>query len=384
MDAHRIRCTTLLAACLVVFATRASTQDFRGEAIRVTTPVDPVELSEFRFLTFTFGREGPMETPLKTLPVRGRDYFVDADVFGIESVASIRFDLVDAAGRSLQTLHMWKATDSARDWKFYGFVTVPSESFRVVASGADRGGAAFRSMLDTMFEPATTGPPEPPIPPPGIPANLSGQLQDSIAAYRQELKTRHARAGREHPDGVIPLTRAQVSRIAYEPLPSPSGNPIGMRVRYSIQFSASQTIAAVPLVFQVDGSRGVVEMKPLAGSVTPAPRMLGVGSLDGVILYHAAATYQAGTTYSFTVDLVPDYIVQGKQTGRFCIYEQKFTNRSVWDALMASPTPVPYSVSISDTDTNARIPEFFPQRTFYQSFKTAGAVDCGPLPNNRF
>ena len=78
MDAHRIRCTTLLAASLVLVATRASAQVFRGEAIPVTTSVDPVELSEFRFLTFTFGRKGPMETPLRTLTVRGREYFVDA------------------------------------------------------------------------------------------------------------------------------------------------------------------------------------------------------------------------------------------------------------------------------------------------------------------
>src|SRR5262249_37452171 len=73
-------------------------------------------------------------------------------------------------------------------------------------------------------------------------------------------------------------------------------------------------------------------MKPLGGTITPAPQMVGVQSLQDVLVYRAAATYQAGTTYSFTVDLVPDYVFQGTQTGRFCIHEQKVTNRAVWDA----------------------------------------------------
>jgi hypothetical protein len=70
--------------------------------------VDPVEFSRLRFLTFAFGREGPMEAPLSTAPVTGREYFVEADIFGIESAATIRFELLDSAGRSLQTLSMWK------------------------------------------------------------------------------------------------------------------------------------------------------------------------------------------------------------------------------------------------------------------------------------
>jgi hypothetical protein len=91
-----------------------------------------------------------------------------------------------------------------------------------------------------------------------------------------------------------------------------------------------------------------------------------------------------GATYTFTVDMVPDYVFQGTQTGRFCIYSQRVTNRAVWDALMASQAAVPYSISISDTGTFASIPSFFAQRTLYESFAAAGAFDCGPAPNVRF
>jgi hypothetical protein len=82
--------------------------------------------------------------------------------------------------------------------------------------------------------------------------------------------------------------------------------------------------------------------------------------------------------------MVPDYVFQGTLSGRFCIHEQKFTNRDVWNALVASQAAVPYSLSISDTETSATIPTFFPQRTFYESFKAGGAADCGPVPNSRF
>jgi len=205
--------------------------------------------------------------------------------------------------------------------------------------------------------------------------------------YRRELQARSAQTAAQHPDGVIALGRAVVSTIIYEPLNSAAGTPIGLRLRYSIQFPVRQTIVAVPLVFpayQASQWRGVVEMKGLGGTISPAPQMAGVQSLQDVIIYRARATYGAGTTYTFSIDMVPDYAFQGTLSGRFCLFEQKFTNRDVWNALIASEAAVPYSLSISDAETNATIPAFFPQRTFYESFKSAGALDCGPTANIRF
>ena len=125
-------------------------------------------------------------------------------------------------------------------------------------------------------------------------------------------------------------------------------------------------------------------MKVSGGTINPTPQLVGALSLQDVIVYGAAATYQAGSTYNFTVDMVPDYVIQGTQTGRFCLYEQKFSNRAVWDALIASTADVPYSVSISDSETAATIPMFFSQRTLQKNFTAEGAFDCGPVPNTRF
>src|SRR5437773_1500221 len=112
MGADRIRGAVVIATFGVGLALvgPVTAQNYRGEAVPIVERASPVEFSRLRFLTFVFGREGPMDAPLRTPPVKGREYFVEADVFGIESVASIRFELVDGTGHSLQTLTMWKAS----------------------------------------------------------------------------------------------------------------------------------------------------------------------------------------------------------------------------------------------------------------------------------
>ncbi len=374
---------SLLLLCSFTLA-----QSYRGEAIPVAQRATPVEFSRLRFLTFAFGREGPMDTPLSTPPVAGREYFVEADVYGVESAASLRFDLLDAGGRALQTLTMWKASDGIDDGEFYGFVTVPAEPFRVAVTGTGTSGAPIRAALATLFQPAASGPPDRAILPPAIPANQSGRIQGMLESYRQQLKARAAQAATEHPQGVIALERTIVSPIAYEPLTSASGAPIGIRLRYSARFPARKTISVAPHVFPVYRDvawRGVVAMKPLGGTITPPPEMVGVQSLQDVLVYQAAATYQAGVNYNFTIDMVPDFVFKGSQSGRFCIYEQKFTNNNTtWKALVSSPDAISYSVTIFDTGTAATIPSFFPQRTFYENIKSGGAIDCGPTPNIRF
>jgi len=378
---------SLVCAALLCAAGQGRAQSYRGQAIPVAGRANPIEFSRLRFLTLTFGHEGPMDAPLRTTPVIGREYFVEADVFGIESAASIRFELVDAAGRTLQTLNMWKASDSSSDGEFYGFMKVPSQPFRAIATGTNMAGGAFRSAPDTLVQPAATGAPEQLTLPAGTPPNETAAIQSMVAAYRQELQTRATQAAAEHPDGVITLGRAVVSPITYEPLNSASGSPIGMRLRYSMRFPTRQTVATMPHVFPVyqpSQWRGVIEMKPLTGTITPMPVLVGAESLNDVIVYKAAAIYEAGTTYTFVVDMVPDYVFQGALTGRFCVYEQKASNRAVWEAIMASSTAIPYSISIFHTDTSANIPAFLPQRTLHENFIAAGAFDCGPTPNIRF
>ena len=256
---------------------------------------NPIEfLDDLEFLTLTYGRHGPMDMPLPTPPVMGREYFIEVDIFGIESAASIRFELVDTEGRSLQTLNMWKSSDDSSDGEFHGLLRVPNQPFRAVASGTSRDGAAFRSAADTLVQPASTGPAEQldlNLPAGATPDQIA-HIQAMMAAAHLHLQARAAQSAADHPDGVITLARAEVSPITYEPLNSMSGDPMGVRLRYSIRFPTRQTIAAVPHVIPEykQGWRVGIEMKPLGGTITPAPKMGYEGQpLRDVIVYTARA-----------------------------------------------------------------------------------------------
>ena len=365
----------------------ALAQTYRGEVIPIAPRAAPIEFVSLRFLTFAFGREGPMDAPLQTQPVTGREYFVEANLSGVESALSVRFELIDINGHALQTVTMWSASDGITDGEFHGFVTVPDQPFRAVVTGDTTEGTPIRSVLGTLFRPAPDGPPDQVLLPAGIPENQSPQIQEIMDAYRKRVQTRAVQAFSEHPGGLITFKRPVVSRLSYEPLTSATGTPIGMRLRYSIRFLTTQTITATPHVFPEypePAWRGLVVMKALTGTISPMPRMEGVQSPQDVIVFRARALYQAGLTYTFTIDMVPDFVFEGTESGRFCVHDQKFTNRTVWNALIASKADVRYSVTIADTGTSANIPYFYPQRTFYESFTAGGAFDCGPTPNIQF
>ena len=378
-----------LALLLALATLPAAAQDYRGSVVpRNTTPrsAKAIDLFSFDFQSPTWGHEGPSYFEVKT-PVKGREYLVEADVSGIDAVASLQFYLADEVGGSVQPLVLWKVNDSESDGDFMGFVTVPFHPFQVIVSGTDRHGTSFRRALPGVIRPVDSAQERPQLPP-GIEASQAARMQSWMDEFHRRLKAGSADAERRHPDGLIALTRSSVLDMTYEPFHSSDGSPIGLRLRYRIRFAADALIAAVPSVSPRYSNRdwlGVVKMKPLQGNITPAPEFRGARSLADVIAHRGRASYRAGVTYSFTIDMVPDYVIQGVRSGQFCLYERKFERRlDRWAAVRASTAPVSYSLSIDDLDYDAEVPSFFSQRTFYESFVQGGATDCGPTGNNRF
>ena len=383
-------CRTELALLLALATLPAVAQDFRGSVVpRNTTPrsARAIDFFAFDFQSLIWSRHGPSYFEIETPPVKGREYLVEADVSGIDAVASLQFYLADEVGSSVQPLVMWKVNDSESDGDFLGFVTVPFHPFRVIVSGSDRHGTSFRRALPGVIRPVDSAQ-ERPLLPPGIDAAQADRIQKWVDEFHRRLKAGSAQAERRHPGGLINLTRSSILDMSYEPFHSSGGYPIGLRLRYRIRFAADALVAAVPRVSPRYSNRdwlGVVKMKPLQGNITPEPEFRGARSLADLIASRGRASYRAGVTYSFTVDLVPDYVIQGVRSGRFCLYERQFERRlDRWAAVRASTAPIPYSLSIRDLDYDAEVPSFFPQRTFYESFVQAGATDCGPTSNNRF
>lgn len=380
-----------LFACVVPLILVA--QNYRGNVRPVSgerSRASEISFYQFRFESMVIGREGPTYSPIKTQPVAGREYVMEADISSIDAVSDIRFEVEDEGGRPLQTLVMWKATDSTSEGQFLGLATAPAYPFRCTAIGTDRNGVTLRRTFQRLFRP-TQGGTEPGLLPPGIDQQNASVAQQMEEALRRELRTRRDEAARAHPGGVIKLTRARVTGMQYEPYVSASGNPLGIRLRYSIQLETDSLISVVPHVFPAFPAydafawRGEVTMKALGGEVNPRPELIGSTSLADVMVYGAPARYKAGVTYALVVDMVPDYVIQGVLPGGFCLFEQRFeSQRARWDEIRASTVPVKYPVSISALDYSAEIPVFYPQRTLYESFVREGARDCGPTPNNRF
>ena len=203
---RRIALAILILIPLIPCA-RSLAQSFRGEAVPIVQQATPAEFSRLRFLTFVFGREGPMDAPLNSAPVMGREYFVEADVSGIESAASIRFELLDANGRLLQQLTMWKSSDGSADGEFYGFVTAPNQTFRAAISvslGARRNVSTCRNRASRNT---------------GVPSWYSSKSNCTASGNDQHVPTANACAGntgssrasrRSDPVGTVPGLRNRI------------------------------------------------------------------------------------------------------------------------------------------------------------------------------
>ena len=201
------------------------------------------------------------------------------------------------------------------------------------------------------------------------------------------MKARFEEVKRAHPDGTIVAPRIQVSQVTYEPFLSQAGNPLGLRIKYEIQFSADGYYSATPHVFPIYADfqwRGQVTMTVLNESIDPPP----AGDLNNILRYGARAQYKTGVVYHFAVDMVPDYVLYNAGRTRTCIQTRKFegaaASRSAWEAIKNSDVRIRYRVALSEQDFYGETGPFYAQKTFYESFLKEGAVDCGPNPNVHF
>lgn len=85
-----------------------------------------VECSGFEFQRPYLGYEGPNFTALDGEPSAGARYLVKADLFWQEPPATVKFELVDAAGRSLGPLRLSKSDTSPEDGPYFTVDLAPS------------------------------------------------------------------------------------------------------------------------------------------------------------------------------------------------------------------------------------------------------------------
>jgi ABC-type branched-subunit amino acid transport system substrate-binding protein len=129
-------------------------------------------------------------------------------------------------------------------------------------------------------------------------------------------------------------------------------------------------------------------MKPLTGSIDPQPAESGSPQKQPHILaFGAGYLYRGGTTYHFTAEYIPDYVIQNEKKTKFCIWYQQYKYspelEAAWKEILASKAPTKYMLSIRNTDFYGEIDDV-PQSTLFKSFLAEGATDCGEQPTRRF
>ena len=100
----------------------------------------------------------------------------------------------------------------------------------------------------------------------------------------------------------------------------------------------------------------------------------------------ATYTYEEGTVYHFTADLVPDFVVHNLDGSKACIYYQRY-RYSPWSQkpfaeILTYEGPTTYSVLAGGR--RGLVENFFSEGTFHHGFVAEGATDCGPQPTRRF
>lgn len=220
-----------------------------------------------------------------------------------------------------------------------------------------------------------------------MPADAAKRMRDLIDESLQKEEDELRRRG---PEIVMPRTR--VSNVTYAPYLSKAGRPLGLRIMYDVEFSQDgyyNPELKLFLDYQKSEWRGRIDMYPLTGSIEPQPAEPGSPQEQPHMLaYGAGYLYRAGTTYHFTAELVPDYVIQNKEKTKFCIYYQKYkydpSMQVAFNEILASKMPTKYSVHIANTAFYGEIEGLHSQHTVLESFKAEGAQDCGEQPTDRF
>jgi hypothetical protein len=346
----------------------------------------PISVLEIQIQELKFGHEGPDYFPVDRAPFRGKQELAEAVLFGQEAIATVRFELVSESGQLLSMVPAFRIGDGADANEYYLQVEAPAQAFRFRIAGRDSQGRPYASVFPNLFVPLEGSAPKFEFPA-GMNEDQSRRLQHWVDAAEDKTRARFESARKAYPDGTIRIARWSISAATYEPLVSPVGNLLGVRVRFGVRFESPGYYALSPYVFPLYANfrwRGVAGMKVLDAVVDPAPAADGAAD---ALRYGAAAHYEADTTYRLRFDLVPDYVIRNEAGTRYCLYTQGLRNTGrlpAWEEIRASEEPVKYRVDISSLNFVSEASAMSPQKAYYEGFLREGALDCGPTPTTHF
>lgn len=269
-------------------------------------------------------------------------------------IETIDFKAVGEDGTVLDSLR-FRQNDLSNSYTFTFLLPAPGRPFRVMARGQDATGRDYQRVWPRLF------PPHPAEP-------TAGHVVDS--------------GGPPFVQGENRIVRAEVLRLAEEPLLSEGGNAVGIRIKYEVRFPRDGVYAPTPQLFPerpAAGYTGALAMRPIRSLIEPSP---AGGPATGPLQYLGRAGYRRDQVYRFTVDLVPNYLLFNEAQRTFCFATKAYgqASRERFEQEIKSEARVRYRISITGTDYDNRkqavTENSYVPYTWYASALKEGAREC--------
>jgi hypothetical protein len=315
-------------------------------------------------------------------PVRGARQQAQIYTSG-GNIETIEFRLINERGETIAPIK-FRQGDYSNPHNFMLLVDTPDRPFRVLARGRDSSGKNFQRVIGWLIRPQTSDPPG------GANARNEGVRNEGASAdgaNQAQVWGAPQEWNQSLVEGEYKVVRANLVSWSDELLLSEKGNPVGIRLKYSIRFPVDGSYSPFPVLYPERPSRGytgALGMRVHKGSVEPEP---DGAQKSNQWLFGGRGTFKAGVLYNFNVELIPNYAVFNEQKGAFCIQTKTFiqpganhTLRERFEREVTSPIKIRYRLSISGADSDYRQPllteNTYAPNLWRQSFRREGAGDC--------
>jgi hypothetical protein len=299
-------------------------------------------------------------------PLRGSQQQAQVFASGF-NLETIEFKLINEEGEQIAPLK-FRQSDYSNPSTFMLLIDTPEQPFRVLARGRDMNGKGFQRVFHSLIRPVAPDTTNAPADNPPL-AIFNGQILQDLSREASETEQK--------------IIRAHIENWSDEPLLSEKGNPIGIRLKYSMRFPLAGSYSPYPQLYpERVGSRytAMLSMRIQKGTVDPMPV---VTTNQGQMVIGVRADFKPDTTYNFTVDLMPNYVKYNEQNKGFCLQTKAYGQQLARDRFLreeVNDLKVRFRLSISGTDLDGRQPALtentYLPALWFQSLVKEGVSDC--------